>query len=694
MHQLDPIAMEPRIFGVDIASRSPRSRREPAYALFAIDGENTRAFQMVSRHKLIRLIREKRPDIVAVDNVHELASGRDGLIALMRLLPSSTRLVQVTGGEQAESLIKVARWHGISFDRLNPVGEAEACARLAAKGVGHVLSAFEDRTWIKVSRRRSPGRGGWSQNRYRRKIHGNVKGVAREVERRLRESGLSYSSHAVEGLGGYIRCEFTVEAPRANVPIHAGLREDVQVRVEAIARPRLQFTPLQRRRGYVIAGIDPGTTTGVAVLDLAGDLVDLTSSRTMSPSDVIEWIAARGRPLIVATDVYPTPGAVEKIKRAFSAVLFSPGDSVPAEEKILLARPFGYKNDHERDALAAAASAFKRHRNKFIVVEKKAPREIDPDEVKALVVKGYSIENAIAELSPPQAALPAAASSAQVEEPSRFGASSEMSSSEAKTSPSVSEAPDRPAQRQIADQVRVLKEYVEQLRAALAEKDRALEDMSRRLERERDRSAREARRSREVRIREKEIQRLAGMLRAERKQMRRLRSQNAQARKIKKFEDMAGYRRCKPVDAFSKEAVLAGKARWSISKDDVVLLMDASGGGQRAADLLIEMGVGAILIEGEMPPATREYLSDCNIPVYDARDLALRTIDGIVFIDPRELEAARAAWRARMAEREKEKKIQWFESMVEEYRVQRRREEKLEEKKAKGVKGAAGEGGA
>ena len=86
-------------------------------------------------------------------------------------------------------MTKIAKWHGMIFDRLNPLEEAEACARLAAKGIGQALSAFEDRTYVKVSRRRSPGRGGWSQNRYYRKIHGAVKGLSREVEKQLREAG-------------------------------------------------------------------------------------------------------------------------------------------------------------------------------------------------------------------------------------------------------------------------------------------------------------------------------------------------------------------------------------------------------------------------------------------------------------------------------------------------------------------------
>jgi len=388
------------IFGVDIASGSPAGRRTPSYSLVILDGETVSSFHMISRHKLIRMIRERQPEMVAMDNLHELASDRRELIEILRRVPSRTRMVQVTGSDHPEPLVKLARYHGISFDRTNPLAEAEACARLAARGVGVVLSAFQERTWIKVSRRRSLGRGGWSQNRYTRKIHGAVMGLAREVEQQLRESGLPYTCRAVQGLGGYTRAEFVVEAPRDRVHINPGYYSDAQLVIESMERPELLYRPLVQRRGYIIVGLDPGTTTGIAALTLSGELVDLISSRAMSSSDVIEWIAARGRPLIVATDVFPTPGAVEKVKRAFNAVLFSPGSDVPAEEKIALARPYGYGNDHERDALAAAASAFKKYKNKFLQVERKVPPDVDPDEVKALVARGYSIENAIAEFVP------------------------------------------------------------------------------------------------------------------------------------------------------------------------------------------------------------------------------------------------------------------------------------------------------
>lgn len=650
------------VFGVDIASGSPSSRKQPSYSLVILDGDATASHHMISRHKLIRLIRERQPEIVAMDNVHELARDRKDLIALLHRLPLSTRLVQVTGGERPESLIRVARWHGISFDRTNPLHEAEACARLAAKGVGAALSAFEDRTWIKVSRRRSPGRGGWSQNRYHRKIHGAVKGLAREVEKQLREAGLEFTCRSVEGLGGYTRAEFTVEAPRERVHINPGYYSDAQLKVQSIERPQLQFKPLLQRRGYIIVGLDPGTTTGIAALSLKGELIDLTSARALSSSDVVEWIAARGRPLIIATDVFPTPGAVEKVKRAFNAVLFSPGADVPAEEKIALAREFGYKNDHERDALAAASSAFKKYRNKFQLVEKKVPPEVDPDEVKALVVKGYSIENAVAEFEekpseePRQEALPGAAETA--------GEAAEVAET----------ASLRSRNQQLAEQVRTLRAYVDEIRVELAGKEAEARDAKGRLERLRDKAAREIKRDQEIKIRDKEIERLRALLRSERKYAKKLKRDLSRQKKAERIEEREGLKRLSILETFSREAALAALER--LSEGDIVLLQDATGGGRNTADLLIERGIDAVITDSEMAAEVREHFQEKEIPVFTTKDVSVQWIDSVPFVRPDDVEAARARWAEQMKARKAERQAERLESILQEYRVERKKEQR------------------
>lgn len=644
------------IFGVDIASGSPAGRQAPSYALAVLEGDAVSTYHMISRHKLIRLIRQMQPEIVAMDNIHELASGRQELLSLLRKLPSTTRLVQVTGGDKPEALTRVARWHGISFDRLNPLEEALACARLASKGVGQAVSAFEDRTWIKVSRRRSPGRGGWSQNRYSRKIHGAVKGLAREVERQLREAGLEFTSRAVEGLGGYTRAEFVVDAPRDKVHINPGYYSDAQLKVEGIARPRLEFKPIAQRRGYIIVGLDPGTTTGIAALNLRGELIDLISARAMSPSDAIEWIAARGKPLLVATDVFPAPGAVEKVKRSFNATLFSPGSDLPAEEKIALAKEFGYRNDHERDALAAAASAFKKYRNKFLLVEKKTPPQIDPDEIKALVVRGYSIENALEQLSP-----------APMEK--------QVQPQAAEIPVSGEDAVARAQVQQLSEQVRNLKDYVEDLRVQLAERDEEARRMSARLDRQRDKEAREMKHHREIKIRDKEIERLRALLRSERKQMRYLK-QDLSRRKQAERVEASGLRRLTILEAFSKEAVAQASERWGLDKGDLILLQEVSGGGPNTVDLLAEKGVGAVIWEKAMPNAVREHFFDRGIPVFSARELEVHRIGSQAFVRPEDLEMALARWREQMKVRQAERKAEWLEGMLQEYRVERRKEER------------------
>jgi uncharacterized protein len=654
------------IFGVDIASGSPASRRAPSYSMVILDDGEVAGFHMISRHKLIRLIRERQPEMVAMDNVHELARDRRELINILRRMPPQTKIVQVTGKEMPESLIKLARYHGITFDRTKPLQEAEACARLAAKGVGVVLSAFQDRTMIKVSRRRSLGRGGWSQNRYTRKIHGAVMALAREVERELREAGLQYTSRAVEGLGGYTRAEFVVEAPREKVRINPGYYSDAQMLVQSMERPELQYKPLVQRRGYIIAGLDPGTTTGIAALNLSGELVDLISSRALSSSDVIEWIAARGRPLVVATDVFPTPGHVEKVKRAFNAVLFSPGGDIPAEEKISLGKEYGYKNDHERDALAAAISAFKKYRNKFLQVEKKVPSDLDPDEVKALVVRGYSIENAIAKFVPSSA--PAAAQTVQPE------------------AIALEAPPDVAAlclqNQQLTEQVRTLRSYLDELRSALAEKEAALRVAGGKLERLRDKTAREIKRQHEIKIRDKEIERLRSLLRSERKYIKKLKKALVRQKNAEIIEQTQGLQKLKPLAAFTREAVQLAAEHYGLEKGDMVYLEDASGGGKSTVELLLEKEICGVVAKGELAPAVREHFLELCIPVFSSKSVPVQRINNIPFVRPQDLAAARVAWEEETKERSARQEAEKLESLFQEYRVERKKEEKRKQKLA------------
>jgi hypothetical protein len=121
----------------------------------------------------------------------------------------------------------------------------------------------------------------------------------------------------------------------------------------------------------VLVGLDPGITTGLAVLDTYGNVIILFSKRNIKRSELIKLMTKFGKPILIACDVSPPPRSVEKISRLLGCRLFFPEKSLSVKEKIELTKnfPFKIKNDHERDALAAVVKAWKKYRNLFRRIE-------------------------------------------------------------------------------------------------------------------------------------------------------------------------------------------------------------------------------------------------------------------------------------------------------------------------------------
>ena len=165
----------------------------------------------------------------------------------------------------------------------------------------------------------------------------------------------------------------------------------------------------------LIVGIDPGTNTGIAILDMHGSVVHVSSRRSISKSGIIRTIAKFGKPLIIAVDVNPAPKNIEKIASSVGAVLFTPFRSLATKDKASTIKDFvrkyeklsgirlRFKSRHERDALAAALKALKAIRPLIRKVDNALRREgLEDifDEVILMIVKDKSenITNAINEI--------------------------------------------------------------------------------------------------------------------------------------------------------------------------------------------------------------------------------------------------------------------------------------------------------
>ncbi len=139
----------------------------------------------------------------------------------------------------------------------------------------------------------------------------------------------------------------------------------------------------------VIAGIDPGTTTGIALLSFSGKLLFITSKRGIGIKEIEKVILQHGRPVVVASDVPRPPAVVERIATSFGAVLFTPPSEVPEKEKDEIARKFKAKvDDHARDALAAAYLAYLHYRPKIERVRRRLRDEEFVETIIERVLKG------------------------------------------------------------------------------------------------------------------------------------------------------------------------------------------------------------------------------------------------------------------------------------------------------------------
>jgi predicted RNase H-like nuclease (RuvC/YqgF family) len=648
-------ALDDVVFGVDIQSGDVRGDA-PSYALAILDGDQVER-DVVSYRKLRRRIEAEQPALVATDNAYELAEDKDDLVRFLDWLPGGTRLVQVTGAHQPEPLSRVASRHGVPYGK-KPMKEAEASARLAAGNVGQEVTAFTDTTELKVSRGRSTGSGGWSEDRYTRRIHGSVRRRTREVESTLDEAGLSYDRDVTEKYGGFSNAVFTIEARPEDIPVSAERSGDVRVELERVRRDGIEFHPLAKRRDRVVVGIDPGTTTAVAVVGLDGEVLDVLSTRTADTAAVIEWIIERGRPILVGADVTPMPETVEKIRRSFDAAAWVPDRDLPVDVKKHRTREVGYDNDHERDAIAAALGAYDAHADQFERIAAKVPPRQDLGAViERVVADEESVEAVLTDLT---------------EEDSDQQDDTEHVEHEP--------SPEQRRIRQLEGQVGQLQEHVDRLEEKLEQRDAEIEEYEQQLSEARREERREARERREVTRLERTNERLERELDEERERVSELEGKLERLKALWKLdhsdfadvsEKRAGLVPVKVVDQFTTDDIERAHDRFGLAEDDVILLRDASGAGRSTANRLAEVDPRVVLRNGQLSEMADHVLFEQGIPVAPADLVTVQEVDELAVARESDIEDAIEDWERRANERERQQSAEMVDRLISEHRADR-----------------------
>ncbi|MEM2207491.1 MAG: DUF460 domain-containing protein [Sulfolobales archaeon] len=407
----------PTYLGVDVA-KSGSKLGEFVYSIAVLRNGTLVKVDEVTVSRLLRMLWDLKPEVLAVDNVLELGGSVRNVSNFVKLLPPGVKLVQVNVDEKSfKELRMLAREAGLElpYGKLDSKLSAVVIAFLASRGFGKEVKVFSKKVKIHVYRGRSGRAGGSSANRFKRNLRASVAQAVKKIEEILKSNSIEYDITLRRSQGGIESAVITAYCDRERLYglVRNTVGRDVVVRV----KPVINITSIkhlvlsqEQEQKHLIVGLDPGIEVGLAVLDLNGRVVALSSARGLDREDVISVLRNLGKVVMVATDKQPPPEFVRRVAASLGARVYSPERSLAAYEKESISREYAelydieVKDTHMRDSLAAAVEAYRSIEGKMRELEGKLVEmgldkaSINLDKYLVRIVEGVPIAAIIEEI--------------------------------------------------------------------------------------------------------------------------------------------------------------------------------------------------------------------------------------------------------------------------------------------------------
>jgi len=345
---------------------------------------------------------------------------------------------------------------------------------------------------------------------------------------------------------------------------------------------------------------------------------------------------------------------VERIRRAFSAVGYTPREDRTVEEKAELVTGFPYGNIHERDALAAAIDAFRYYRNRLQNALRRVPPGVDLDRVRAGIIRGQSLEQVLGGMKP---AKPEREETVTVPVPGVLKDERVMV---------------------LDGTVKRLKGYVAELQEEVKARDRALDRLRERQGHLQAAWRQQLRRDAEIARRDALIQDLRRRLRKEERKNR------AMHRRIERMRRPPGPAEgesgvpVKVLESLTRDAVQRLEAEQGIAEGDLLFVAKTAGWGRSVIRDLAERGTRALIVApGTTQDPDPQMVAACRelpLPLIPEGKVGLRLKGKSGSVDPETLDGALRQWEEGQREREREEKKAMVEYIFREYRTEREKE--------------------
>lgn len=144
---------------------------------------------------------------------------------------------------------------------------------------------------------------------------------------------------------------------------------------------------------YVFVGFDPGSTIGLALVDINGKPIKIYSKKSAKFSEIIEEIISVGSPILISIDKEKPSHLAKKIASLFrTKLLLQEKEPIQLEKQKMVKEILGWNcsNDHERDAAYSAFYAFKKYENLIERIKKITENEEEAGFVLKMVLNNMA----------------------------------------------------------------------------------------------------------------------------------------------------------------------------------------------------------------------------------------------------------------------------------------------------------------
>jgi hypothetical protein len=280
---------------------------------------------------------------------------------------------------------------------------------------------------------------------------------------------------------------------------------------------------------------------------------------------------------------------------------------------------------------------------------------INRNQVKALVIKGMSMAEAISEITRKEAE--------HIEPIPELPVSEEPLTQERYDALMKKYSDLQDEQDILSEKMEDANRMIEYLRFREDELSQSLEIINR------DNYWR-VKRDREVRKKASEIRTAKREDEKVRKRVRQLEEHLERLIGVKRLEMRGDMLAIKTIPHFTRESIEEYTRKVGIRAGDIILFEDASGGGPQTASVLIDCEIRAVIIDTPLSHLSSETLIEAVIPIIEADSVELQRIDEFAFISRKRFEKQFQEFMAETKEKARQRSEDQLVDIVEEYRAE------------------------